>query len=160
RLWETATGMELACFRGETSFIQSLAFSPNGQWLASAGGDGALRLWDVVHGAPPLTLRGTDGMWPSNVVFSPDGQLLYSFCGHSTSGTPDGIEVWDWRSGKQRGTFPGSEGRLRAMAMSPDGKRLAISDKDGNITLWDAPGGHRVDRWAAGTGPIHSLAFS
>jgi WD40 repeat protein/serine/threonine protein kinase len=160
RLWETATGKEVACFRGETSFIQSLAFSPNGQWVASVGGDGVLRLWDVVHGAPPLTLRGTDGMWPSNVIFSPDAQLLYSFCGHSGSGTPAGIDVWDWRSDKQRATLPGSEGRFRALAMSPDGKRLATSDKDGHITLWDAPSGRRLDRWAAATGPIHSLAFS
>jgi Flp pilus assembly protein TadD len=44
--------------------------------------------------------------------------------------------------------------------MSPDGKRLASADKDGNITFWDAPSGRRVDRWAGATAPIHSLAFS
>jgi WD40 repeat protein len=88
-------------------------------------------------------------MWPSDVIFSPEGQRLYSFCGLSTKGTPDGIKVWDCRSAKLIMVFPGSDGWLTGMAMRPDGKQIASADKDGTITLWDASRGHRVDRWAA-----------
>jgi tetratricopeptide (TPR) repeat protein len=117
-------------------------------------------LWDVLHSIEPVTLRGRGGEYPSDLSFSPDGQHLYYFSGFSHGGTPEGIKGWDWRSAKQVLAFTGSAGWLTGMTMSPDGNCIASADKDGNITLWDAPSGRRLDRWAARTGPIHSLAFS
>ena len=47
RLWDAATGEELVRLPGHTSYVYSLAFSPDGQTLASGSGDATVRLWDT-----------------------------------------------------------------------------------------------------------------
>jgi tetratricopeptide (TPR) repeat protein len=65
-----------------------VAFSPDGARLASAGEDGAVRVWDVATGQEALTLRGHAGP-VRRVAFSPDGGRLASAGGDGT------VKVWD-----------------------------------------------------------------
>jgi WD40 repeat protein len=65
-----------------------VAFSPDGQFLASGSWDTTIKLWEVASGREVRTLTGHTG-WVLSVAFSPDGQFLASGSGDKT------IKLWD-----------------------------------------------------------------
>ena len=69
----------------------SVAFSPNGKILASAGYDKSIKLWDVATGKKLATLQGIEAVW--SVAFSPDGKTLAS-AGGSISNAPGELKLW------------------------------------------------------------------
>jgi Novel STAND NTPase 1/WD domain, G-beta repeat len=72
RLWDAATGKEIAVLRGHDGLVSSAAFSPDGTRVVTASTDGTARLWDGATGAPIAVLRGHDSP-VSSAAFSPDG---------------------------------------------------------------------------------------
>ena len=91
----------------------SVAFSPDGQRLASASYQ-MVEVWDVLTGQEIRTLKGHTGA-VSSVAFSPDGHRLASA---SADGT---VKVWDANTGQEPLTLKGHTGRVESVAFSPDG---------------------------------------
>jgi WD40 repeat protein len=79
--------------QGHSSEVWSVAFSPDGQTLASGSGDQTIRLWDVQTGEALATLTGHTG-WVSAVAFSPDGQTLVS------NSVDETVRLWEVSSGQ------------------------------------------------------------
>ena len=92
KIWDSATGEELASLKGHNGLVTSVAFSPDGQRLASGSADGA-KIWDSWTGKEPFSLNDHDGVGVSSVAFSPDGQRLAS--GSSR------VKIWDAETGNR-----------------------------------------------------------
>jgi hypothetical protein len=86
RVWDVASGTERHHLTGHAAHIHGLAYSPTDpHLLASAGQDGAVRLWDTRNGRGLAVLQGP--RLATEMAFSPDGKLIA--CGHGTS-----VKVW------------------------------------------------------------------
>ena len=92
RLWNLDNPDDLETTRylltDHEDWVTSLAFSPDGSWLASGSLDRTVRLWDMENiETTSRTLNGHEG-WVSSVTFSPDGRWLVSGSYDST------IRLW------------------------------------------------------------------
>ena len=119
--------------------VKRIAFSPNGTLLASADGDGTVKLWDTATGRLIRTLHADTGpLGVFAVAFSPSSGLL-------ASGDSDGtIRLWNTATGKLVLTLDASAAAdyiygngVYQVAFSPDGKYLATADLFGRVRLWN-----------------------
>ena len=131
----------------------SVAFSPDGQILASGNGNATIELWDAATGTHIRTLSGhTD--WVRSVAFSPDGKILAS------GGRDATIRLWNATTGEHIDTLSGHTSWVYSVAFSPDGKILASGSGDNTIGLWDATTGEHIETLSGHTSWVSSVAFS
>jgi WD40 repeat protein len=153
RLWDLDTEKELACFKGHTDAVASVAFSPDGKLALSGSYDDTLRLWDVEVAKALRQLTGhTDTV--NSIAFSRDGKRALSGSWDKT------LRLWDVDNGTELRCFKGHKGGVGAVALSPDGKRALSGGGDKTVRLWDVETGKELHCFDGHTESVVSVAFS
>ncbi len=156
RVWEALPEASLPVLRGHTSYVYPVAYSPDGRWIASGSWDGTVRLWDAQTAEPCATLPH-----PGNVralAFSPDSSWLVSGCDGK-----DQLQIWDVATGRRRKEVKGPGKVVQAVAVSPDGARIAAVEKDdGIVAIAQTNTGAEIASWRVGRAGItkKALAYS
>ena len=146
-------------FEGHTDSVSSVAFSPDGQTLASTSWDGTIRLWDP-HTAQLKSLIIGHRDIVNSIVFSPDAQTLASASRDKTA------KLWDPDTGQLKKTLTEHTGfsaaGFQSVAFSPDGQTLAAGGdySDTVIRLWDIHNEQNIRTLTGHTTRIMSIVFS
>ncbi len=150
RVWEAASGREVARMTHD-GYVLAVAFSPDGQWVASGSGDKTARVWEAISRRE--VARMTHDGDVNAVAFSPDGQRV-------ASGSLDGTaRVWEAASGREVARrFHGSS--VTIVAFSPDGQWMVSSSAD--YMVMEAASGREVAHMThlVAQGGVSAIAFS
>jgi len=146
-------GTSVREYRGHTQWVFSVAWSPDGERLASAGQDGTVQVRDANTGALLTTYRGHSG-WVHTVAWSPDGNRLASGSRDKT------VQVWDASTGRAVFTYRKHTKTVFSVAWSPDGTLLASGSEDGTVRVWHAASGMELATCRGHTGAVLSIAWS
>jgi hypothetical protein len=150
-LYDLATGKTLRQFDHGVA-PQELAFSPDGKLIASSGGDGTLRLWNVETGQSLRIIQTHDRFADLQALFSRDGELVV------TRGRENhAVQCFRVSNGQEVPLFPKDLWRVRAVAFSPDGRLVGCATEENSVRVLELASGKEVLRWDVGAS---EMAFS
>jgi WD40 repeat protein len=152
RLWEAASGKQLAVLHGHEDQVWWAAFSPDGAKVVTASFDRSARLWDAASGQQLAVLQGHEGpvLW---AVFSPDGAKL-------VTGSSDGTARL-WYAGRSRmvSVLEGHDGTVRMAQFDPSGGLIITASYDDTAAIWDSADGRRMHVLQGHRDIVRSAAF-
>jgi WD40 repeat protein len=138
-IWDSESRQEVDKLVGHHGYVYSVAWRPDGRWLASGGADGVVMLWPLPGGRERIELHSRAGPVRS-VAWSPNGQCIA--CGGGD------LKIWDAASGKFIQSLRGHNAPITCVAWSPDSdverQRLASVSMDGTLILWELATGQEV----------------
>jgi WD40 repeat protein len=156
RIWDVASGREIAVLTAHTKEVWSAAFSPDGKRAVTASADHTARIWDVESGRELLVLKGHTGGVVS-ATFSPNGKQV------ATASWDGSARIRDAETGEETETRPLGCSRTQqgmlSTAFSPNSKQLVIGSAGGDFCIWDVEESKWIG-WVPTSAAVWSAAFS
>ncbi len=179
KIWDAKAGKEEKSLKGHGETIEGLALSKDGKLLASCSEDQTVKIWDLAAGKDIQTLKGHTGGVLA-IAFAGDGKKA------ATASADKTVKIWDVAAGKDLATFkvettvkttvkttdPKTKketaketvtkelGRIfTCVAFSPDGKKLAAGNLDGQIKTYDVEANKEIGEVKAHEG-VWAIAYS
>ncbi len=166
-IWDPTTGKRLAAADMHSGSLTAMAFAGDNRWLATAGADRAVKLWDIEtlrqagETVEPAADLGGHAVSVRALAFSHDGRML-------ASGGLDGlIKIWDVAEARRAPdaiipatVLSGHNDTITALAFAPSDRTLASGSRDRTIKLWDAVTGQERATLAGHTDHVAHIAFA
>ena len=142
RVWHGAMGSELIALDGGGEWVERVAWSPRGEYLATSAGR-KLRLWDFRDASAPGKLLQEFPDQEStiaDIAWKPGSEDVLASCGYN------GLAFWSPTSVKRVKHFPW-KGSMLALAWSPNGSYIATGNQDSTIQFWSLATGKELQMW-------------
>jgi len=139
--------------KGHNDIIRSIAWSPDGKFLASGSYDNIIKLWDLSNGEQIRTFRGHTERVLS-IDFSPNSKNLISGSKDKT------IKLWKVSSGLEIKSFREHDAIVRSVKFSPNGRYIASGSGDKTAKIWNVATGIELYTLSGHHGQVWSVAFS
>ena len=154
-VWDAATGEDKAIRIRHSGNVNSIAYSPDGETIATGGGryDNTVRLWNAQTGRNISTSR-MQTEWGTFVIFSPDGTTYAAAAADNT------VHLWNGKIGSHKITLTGHTKQVACAAYSPDSKTIATGSYDGTIRLWDIITGNHKTTLTSDKERVTSIGYS
>jgi WD40 repeat protein len=138
---------------GHHDVVDSVAWSPKGDLVASASVDLTVQVWNTNTGIT-MTIYTSHRYRIWSVVWSPDGTRIASA---DDAGV---VQIWDPATGKTSATRPGNNSAVYSVAWSPDGTRIALATDDATVQVWDVDMGKNNMTYNGHSGSVDGVAWS
>jgi WD40 repeat protein len=152
RLWRWEAAGPAVKLAGHTQYVNTVAFSPDSDLVATASDDLTARV-SSVHGRAVAVLRGHTAE-VNSAAFSPDSRLLV------TASVDKTARVFSARSGKTVAVLRGHADALQEAVFGPDGRVVATASDDGSAALWPVETRGAPVRLLGHAGRLFTVAFS
>lgn len=133
-LWDVATGRPLRMMGGYTGGVYGIAWSPDGEILASCSKGSEIHLWNPKNGRPLGNLKGHSGRYVMSVAWAPHKEL-------SSVSLDFTVILWNVDASRPIRTLKGHKGFVFSLDRSPDGRRIASGSDDKTVRIWDVETG-------------------
>lgn len=158
-IWNLETGQWQRTIQAHSSPVLSLAFSADGQWLASGSQNHTIKLWDLndTSDRHRYVIGNAHYSEILSLAISTQHQILVS------GGADRTIKLWDLATGEKRSSkhiLEGHAGRVWCVAVSPDGSKIASASADFTVKLWDIQTGNLLQTFTGHLGEVRTVAFS
>ncbi|HLW63990.1 MAG TPA: WD40 repeat domain-containing protein [Gemmataceae bacterium] len=170
RLWDTAKSAEHAVtkelaakaqpehkIKAHTGGVYGLGFSPDGKRLASAGADGAIKVWNTATGELLFTFPAVHKGGARAVAYSPDGQSIVS------GGMDKTVKIWEAKAGGKLIKSLDHPAPVYCVAVNVDGSRIAsgtgLNDVQAHVILWDWNKGKEITDFKGHSDIVTGVVF-
>jgi RNA polymerase sigma factor (sigma-70 family) len=159
RLWDAASGRELALLGSHPQSVRGLTFSPDGRLLAASGLDKTITLWDVPGRRELRRLTGEKAA-VNRLAFSPDGRRLAAINFDDRNEVSE-LRLWDVATGRTQFSLEVPRNQY-TVVFSADGRRLVTTGEWGDpvVRVWNAESGKLLHTLTGHDTAVASAAFS
>ncbi|MDX2255881.1 MAG: NB-ARC domain-containing protein [Pseudanabaenaceae cyanobacterium bins.39] len=145
-------------FAGNFGSVTSVAFSPDGNYLATSDTNGCVYIWEAATSKQLIlckeeVINRAENIWIWSIAFSPNHPILAS------SGLSTTIQIWDINTGKILRSLDEHTRQVTLVVFSPDGKLLASASHDHTVKIWDVATGKCLQTLAGHEACVWAVAF-